>query len=164
MPLFSRSPRADRALPCPRTAVSCTPNALHRTVVRRSFLRNAPDLAHSAFDFLRRKPDAEFGSSHAADRFLRQRSAEIVRSPAQNQLARLDSHLDPRNLNIRNESAKQNARNGVHPPVFHKRRTRPGLPSKVNGSVLVHKGQKHKLRESTGFFLDTGDSADVENP
>src|ERR687892_1395160 len=133
-------------------------------VRRRTLDRDPTDRADGVVERARVHSYPPSRARHPADGFLHQRSTEIVRSAAKDDLRRFDAELDPRHLHVVDNSVEHDPRDGVHPTVLDEGRTGTGLSREIDRRVLMNERERNELRESTRFALDPGKTADVENP
>src|SRR5918995_5665899 len=131
-------------------------------VRRRPLDRDSIDRADGVVELARLHAYPPSRARHPADGLLHQRSAEIVRSAAKDDLRRLDPELHPRHLHVGDNSIEHDPRDGVHPTVLDERRTGTGLSREIDRRVLMNERERNELRESTRVALDPGQTADVE--
>src|SRR5919106_6187460 len=131
-------------------------------VRRRTLDRDPTDRSDGVVERVRLHAYPPPRSRHPADGLLHECSAEIVRSPAKDDLRRFDAELDPRHLHVVDNSVEHDPRDGVHPTVLDEGRTGTGLSREIDGRVLMNERERNELRESTRFAMDPGKTADVE--
>src|ERR671910_1061213 len=125
-------------------------------VRRRTLDRDPTDRADGVVERARLHAYPPWRACHPANGFLHQRSAEIVRSAAKDDLRRFDAELHPRHLHVVDNSVEHDPRDCVHPTVLDERRTGTSLPSEIDRRVLMNERERNELRESPRVALDLG--------
>lgn len=136
--------RANRITLC----VASVPDA--RRLLRAPFARATTPVVSSA------------GGSR--NTFIHQSAAKIIRTGVETSGHPLLAHLDPRDLNIRNDGMQSETRHRVHQQGFTKSGPRSCASLAIQRCFHGHKGQRHKFGKAAGSFLQRADFEQMRRP
>ena len=94
-----------------------------------------------------------FRAGGAADAFIHQRTAQIIRPRLQRHRRTFGAHLHPACLDIREMWMQHQARDAVHQQRLAKAWAAARQAAQIHGRFHMHERQRHKFGKATGFRL-----------
>jgi len=104
------------------------------------------------------------GACRTSDRFVHQGAAEVVHPGVEANPCAFAAHFYPGNLDILDIGMQHQTSDRVHQQCLPESWAATGLAFKINRGFHMHKGQRHKLGEAAGFFLQIPHPDQVPRP